>query len=144
MNVSNNQGKTILEQIKKVSLRNLELGVKLLLTARQTMVQTTGTSSSLFSSSFLSSKSVKRVLRSMMEAEPNLKHLCREAIREHLLHLDQHKNLFQRVPRVGLPALLQSYLLYWQTLDDNDDDNDDDDDEGEEDSRATSETNVIA
>ena len=76
----------------------------------------------------------------MMEAEPNLKHLCREAIREHLLHLDQHENLFQRVPRLGLPALLQSYLLYWQTLDDNDDD---DDDEGEADSRATSETTVI-
>ena len=142
VNVANNQGETILEQIKKVSLRNLELGVKLLLAAGQTMVQT-GPSSSLFSSSFLSSKSVKRVLRSMMEAEPNLKHLCRAAIREHLLHLDPHENLFQRIPRLELPALWQSYLLYWQTLDDDDDD-DDDDDEGEEDSRATSETIVIA
>ena len=60
-----------------------------------------------------------------------LKHLCREAIRKHLLELDPHTHLFSRVPRLGLPSLLQSYLLYDQTLNDDDDDdadNDDDDD----------------
>ena len=41
-----------------------------------------------------------------------LKEKCREVIREHLLELDQHENLFVRVPRLGLPSLLAEYLLY--------------------------------
>ena len=47
-----------------------------------------------------------------------LKHLCREAIRNHLLELDPHTHLFGRVPRLGLPKSLTEYLLYNQTLDD--------------------------
>ena len=46
-----------------------------------------------------------------------LKHLCRETIREHLLDMDPHTHLFGRVPRLGLPASLTSYLLYNCTLD---------------------------
>ena len=53
-----------------------------------------------------------------------LKHLCREAIRKHLLELDPHTHLFGRVPRLGLPSLLTEYLLYNQTLDDDQDDDD--------------------
>ena len=49
-----------------------------------------------------------------------LKHLCREAIRKHLLHLDPHRHLFGRVPRIGHPSLVTEYLLYNQTLDDYD------------------------
>ena len=64
-------------------------------------------------------------------AEMNLSHLCREAIRKHLLEIDPHENLFVRVPRLGLPAALQSFLLYDQTLDEADDDDDDDDDDGD-------------
>ena len=45
-----------------------------------------------------------------------LKHLCREAIRKHLLHLDPHTHLFGRVPRLRLPSLVAEYLLYDQTL----------------------------
>ena len=56
--------------------------------------------------------------------EMNLSNLCREVIRNHLLEMDRHKNLFGRVPRLGLPAALQSFLLYDQTLDDDDDDDD--------------------
>ena len=48
----------------------------------------------------------------------NLKHICREAIRKHLLNLDPHAHLFYRVPRLELPSLLTEYLLYNQTLDD--------------------------
>ena len=40
----------------------------------------------------------------------HLKHLCREAIRKHLLELDPHENLFIRVPELGLPKSLTSYL----------------------------------
>ena len=41
-----------------------------------------------------------------------LKHLCREAIRKHLILLDPHTHLFA----------LQEYLLYDMSLDDRDDD----------------------
>ena len=40
-----------------------------------------------------------------------LKHLCREAIRKHLLQMS-NVNLFVRVPLLGLPSLLTEYLLY--------------------------------
>ena len=70
------------------------------------------------------SREVKRVLNEL--GEMNLSHLCREVIRNHLLELDPHTHLFGRVPRLGLPAALQSYLLYHQTLDDDTDDGDGD------------------
>ena len=60
------------------------------------------------------SDEVKRILNEL--GEVNLSHLCREIIRNHLLELDPHTHLFGRVPRLGLPAALQSYLLYHQTL----------------------------
>ena len=47
-----------------------------------------------------------------------LKHLCREAIRKHLLELDPHKHLFGRVTKLGLPTSLTDYLVYEMTLDD--------------------------
>ena len=49
--------------------------------------------------------------------EKGLKHLCREAIREHLLELDENINLFQKIPKLGLPSLLVKYLLYNMSLD---------------------------
>ena len=48
--------------------------------------------------------------------EKGLKHLCRDAIRKHLLELDQNINLFQRIPKLGLPCLLTKYLLYNMSL----------------------------
>ena len=41
-----------------------------------------------------------------------LKHLCREAIRKHLIDLDRHENLFRRIPQLRLPSILEKYLLY--------------------------------
>ena len=46
------------------------------------------------------------------DAKMPLKHICREAIRNHLLKLDPTSNLFGRIPRLGLPSLLNRYLLY--------------------------------
>ena len=46
-----------------------------------------------------------------LQQEPSLKHLCREAIREHLLQMSD-VNLFVRVPKLGLPKPLQRYVLY--------------------------------
>ena len=67
-----------------------------------------------------------------------LKHICREAIRKHLLSLDPHTHLFGRVPRLGLPSLLTEYLLYQQTLDDDDiEENNNDSDEKSEESKIS-------
>ena len=51
-------------------------------------------------------------------------HLCREAIRKHLINLDPHTHLFGRVPRLGLPTLLTEYVLYNMSLDDVDSESD--------------------
>ena len=65
-----------------------------------------------------------------------LKHICREAIRKHLLKLDPHQHLFSMIPKLGLLSALMNYLLYGESLDKNDaddsDDNDDDDDDDDE------------
>ena len=42
----------------------------------------------------------------------NLKHICRRMIRKHLLKLDRHKNLFVRIPQLGLPSIITEYMLY--------------------------------
>ena len=46
----------------------------------------------------------------------NLMNICRETIRKHLLQMSD-VNLFVRVPRLPLPGLMTSYLLYDVTLD---------------------------
>ena len=42
--------------------------------------------------------------------------LCRMTIREHLLTVDPHQNLFIRVPQLGLPCRLARYLLFGASL----------------------------
>ena len=42
----------------------------------------------------------------------DLRHMCREAIRNHLKRLDDHKNLIIRVRQLGLPMSLARYVLY--------------------------------
>ena len=61
------------------------------------------------------------------EEKLQLKHICREAIRKHLLKLDPHQHLFGRIPELGLPSIVTEYLLFNQSLDDNDSDDDNDD-----------------
>ena len=81
------------------------------------------------------------------DVKHTLKHICREAIRKHLLKLDPLQHLFSRIPKLGLPSSLNSYLLYYMSLDvkpnkvfdseydddDNDSDDNDDDDDGDDD-----------
>ena len=50
-------------------------------------------------------------------AEISLMNICRETIRKHLLQMSD-MNLFVRVPRLPLPRLMTSYLLYDVKLDD--------------------------
>ena len=47
----------------------------------------------------------------------SLSHLSREAICKHLMNIDHHGNLFQRIPRLELPPQLIGYLLYNVQLD---------------------------
>ena len=48
--------------------------------------------------------------------ELKLKHMCREAIRQHLIDLNRYENLFHRIPKLNLPYLLTKYLLYNTSL----------------------------
>ena len=56
------------------------------------------------------------------QLETCLMHLCEVRIRIYLLQLDQHENLFVRVPGLGLPVALQSYLVFDETIDVTDED----------------------
>ena len=47
---------------------------------------------------------------------PSLKELCRVKIRKHLIELDPNHNLFLRIPLLGLPWVLKFYLLYDESL----------------------------
>ena len=46
----------------------------------------------------------------------DLKHMCREAIQRNLMRKDRKRNLFLRIPKLGLPPSLSQYLLYHISL----------------------------
>ena len=52
----------------------------------------------------------------LTDVKTTLKHICRMAIKNHLLKLDPHTHLFGRVPKLKLPDLLNHYLLFDQSL----------------------------
>ena len=69
------------------------------------------------SSTFTASSSTSSLLPTpifLLDIKQNmqLKHICRETIRKHLLDLDPNQHLFDRVTMLGLPPALTSYLLY--------------------------------
>ena len=59
----------------------------------------------------------------------SLKEVCREAIIRHLIEINPHEHFFDRVPRLGLPHLVSSYLLYDLELKDDDDDDEEEEEE---------------
>ena len=64
-----------------------------------------------------------------------LKHICRQTIRKHLLSLDPHQHLFARIPLLGLPSALTRYLLFNMSLETSaadDDDGDESDEDGDD------------
>ena len=63
----------------------------------------------------------------------SLKEKCRETIRKHLLDIDPHGNLFHRIPKIGLPSVLDRYVLFGMSIDGDDDDDDNDDDDNDDD-----------
>ena len=50
----------------------------------------------------------------------DLTDICRNVIRAHLIRIDPRLHLFDRIPKIGLPTLLVSYLLYDVSLSDTD------------------------
>ena len=46
----------------------------------------------------------------------NLKDLCSDTIRDHLLELDPRVNLFIRVPKLGLPASITRFMLHKESV----------------------------
>ena len=111
VNIQNREGKTVVERFLKWDDRWQEeyrlTILRLLYTAGEMIGEATEKVRNLLSES---------------ESEVCLKHLCRGAIRKHLLELDPSGNLFVRVPRLGLPAVLCDYLLYNLSLDVDDSD----------------------
>ena len=47
-----------------------------------------------------------------IEKELSLKNLCRSAVRKQLLKLDGHSHLLERIPKLGMPRSIISYLNY--------------------------------
>ena len=66
-------------------------------------------------------KPVPDYVQELNRPEGNLKDMCRRAIRKHLMELSP-VNLFCKIPQLGLPKLMENYLLYGVNLDINDDD----------------------
>ena len=62
-----------------------------------------------------SKETLESVLQ-LKEIRMQLKHVCREAIKKHLLKLEPHQHLFGRIPRLGLPKIIKTYLLYDESL----------------------------
>ena len=58
----------------------------------------------------------------LTDVKMHLKHICREATRKHLLKLDPHQHLFSRIPKLGLPEIINQYLLYDESLKENESD----------------------
>ena len=58
-------------------------------------------------------------LENPLESEDSLKHLCRKAISKHLIMLNPREHLFYRVQELGLPSILNDYMLYYKSLDTN-------------------------
>ena len=58
----------------------------------------------------------RKIVSPLLTSEDHLKHMCRSAIRKHLLRVNSSINLFVRIPQLGFPSLLKNYLLYKKSL----------------------------
>ena len=52
----------------------------------------------------------------LTDSKLSLQHMCREVIRTRLIRMNPHQHLLDRIPRLGLPSLLTSYLLFHVNL----------------------------
>ena len=47
-----------------------------------------------------------------IEKDLSLRNLCRNAVRKQLLKFDEHSNLLEKIPKLGMPGPMISYLTY--------------------------------
>ena len=76
----------------------------------------------LFAAGEVLDDDLKETMQGLMElndVKMQLKHICRETIRKHLLELDPHQHLFGRIPLLGMPEMIKEYLLYDKSLEEN-------------------------
>ena len=68
----------------------------------------------LFAAGEILDMSLSKIPRYLQDAasQSSLKATCRNSIRRHLVDLEPHSHLFDRVTSLGLPSLLVSYLLH--------------------------------
>ena len=52
----------------------------------------------------------------LTDSKLSLQHMCREAIRTRLVKMNPHLHLLKRIPKLGLPSMLTSYLLFHVNL----------------------------
>ena len=57
-------------------------------------------------------KIIISTIKEVMDPQMILKDMCRHKIRNHLMSINSHLNLFVRVPKLGLPHSLASYVLF--------------------------------
>ena len=126
-------GRNCLEFSVTIALEKEKLkGIQMLLyAAGETLDGTTIKGKDMFTGNIVQIE-IPEYLKELKE-NLSLKHLCREAIRKHLIDLDPHEHLLGRIPQLGLPSTLEKYMLYYcdindaaETGDDNDDSDDDD------------------
>ena len=89
---------------------------KLLYAAEETIDSTTVENTSEENLTLRTLEVPSYLLRSPFEDRQFPKIRCREAIRQHFLNLDHHKNLFLRIPQLNLPFLLRDFLLFFVSL----------------------------
>ena len=61
---------------------------------------------------------IPQYLQDLISGKMQLDHICREMIRNRLLKLHPHQNLFSKISHMKLPEPLKRYLLHGQSLDD--------------------------
>ena len=61
---------------------------------------------------FAKERIIVSTLKEMMVPQMILKDMCRHLIRAHLISINSHLNLLVRVPKLGLPHSLVSYVLF--------------------------------
>ena len=59
---------------------------------------------------------VPEFLVNLQDSLTSLKEMCRRVVREHLIVQSPHQHLFHRIPKLGLPSLLEECLMYSMSI----------------------------
>ena len=112
INVENVKSKNALEHyIWKMKSRVKDENVLLLFAAGETI-----STCSKVIREYLHRETEGEVHQLLLSEDLDLKHLCRDAIRKHLLAVDPHTHLFGRVHETGTPIPIVGIPVAWSSL----------------------------